>query len=83
MPLRDALAQASEVRYCGIKLSPRLAYLVSMLGEQQDMSRDTFMRHILAEHVAAQTGEDYDDLIGGIPPTRGRRAPAKGAKFRV
>lgn len=83
MPIKEALALAGEVRYLHTKVGPRLAFLVADLGAANDMSRDTYIRHILATHVSQVTGEGYDDLIAGVPATRPTRVHAKGAKLRT
>lgn len=80
--LADAMSEASEVRYIGVKVTPRLAHVISRIADDHDMSRDTFVRTLLARHAAQSTGIDFDTLMGDIPRTKGRRAAGKGARLR-
>lgn len=50
------------VRYVQIKMDPELATLISGIARSHGMSREKWMRRVIAERVAAETGQPFDDI---------------------
>jgi hypothetical protein len=68
----EAVATAGLVKLAHLRLGNRLAHLASQCATEAGMSRDSWLRSLVAKEVAARTGEPYEALLEplGLHTTR-------------
>jgi hypothetical protein len=72
MSATEAVAVAGTIKLAHLKLGNRLAHLASRCAADDGVSRDSWIRGLVAREVAARTGEDYETLLQplGLNSTR-------------
>jgi len=77
-PLTDALAQRPTMRWNQVRMGAELAALCARTARDNNMSREGWMRQVLAEKISTIHGIPVDVLLVGMKPSRPRRTRHDG-----
>jgi hypothetical protein len=68
------VGNANPTRYLSLHISADFSRTLSDLAAERNMSRDSFIRVVLAITVGRLTGRTMDDVLTGMPPQRKYRS---------
>ena len=77
-PLTDAIAQRPTMRWNQVRMGAELAALCARTARDNNMSREGWMRQVLAEKISTIHGIPVDVLLVGMKPSRPRRTRHDG-----
>jgi hypothetical protein len=73
MSATEAVAVAGTVRASRLKMGNRLGHLAARCAAEDGLSRESWIRALVAREVAARTGESYEELLQPLGLTSTRR----------